>query len=163
MTTTLSRQALRLALAATLLAASAACSSGPSTSGAAPAAQAPSSDAPEAEASPTEDPGPAPRVLPGWDPQTDSRIEVASTDFEPGGEFPRSIELDAYGCHGENVRPEIHWGDLPEGTESVVLTFTAEGGGPLNRFTLIDIPTDVRSIPAGADIRAGRCFLPLPL
>ncbi|KQR07737.1 YbhB/YbcL family Raf kinase inhibitor-like protein [Cellulomonas sp. Leaf334] len=103
---------------------------------------------------PTEPSAPAgpPRVWPGWEPsEPDGDLVLASTDFTAGGDFPRSIELSGYGCAGENVRPELHWDGLPEGTESVVVTFTAEGGGPLNRWTLADIPTDVTNLPASAE------------
>ena len=136
----------RLALfAASLLLATTACSSqtGP------PAATEPETGA-DSEAS-SEPATPAPRVMPGWDPASPERITVASTDFEAGEEFPRTIELNGYGCHGPNIRPEIHWEGLPEGTESVIITFTAEGGGPLNRWTLFDVPPDVTSIPGGTD------------
>ncbi len=92
------------------------------------------------------------RLWPGWAPATaDGTMTLASTDFEQGTEFPRSIELDAYGCDGQNVRPELHWDGVPEGTKSVVVTFTAPGGGPLNRWTLVDVPADVTSLPAGAE------------
>lgn len=92
------------------------------------------------------------RVWPGWEPtQPDGDLALASTDFTAGGDLPRSIELTGHGCAGENVRPELHWDGLPEGTESVVVTFTAEGGGPLNRWTVIDVPTDVTDLPASAE------------
>lgn len=111
--------------------------------------------APERAASP--EPSAAPstataRVWPGWEPaDPDHVLTVASTDFEAGGAFPASIELDGYGCDGENARPELHWSDLPEGTESVVVTFTAEGGGPIDRWVLVDVPPDVTALPGGTD------------
>ncbi|ROS23195.1 YbhB/YbcL family Raf kinase inhibitor-like protein [Cellulomonas sp. PhB150] len=107
-----------------------------------------------AEAGPTSTPTPtaALRLWPGWTPSAPGGdLTLASSDFEAGGELPRSIELDAYGCTGDNIRPELHWDGLPAGTKSVVVTFTAEGGGPLNRWTLVDVPADVTSLPAGAE------------
>jgi phosphatidylethanolamine-binding protein (PEBP) family uncharacterized protein len=92
----------------------------------------------------------APRVWPGWEPaRVDGSLTLASDDFTAGGDLPRSIELDFHGCSGENVRPELHWHGLPVGTKSVVLTFTAEGGGPINRWTVVDVPPDVTELPAG--------------
>lgn len=130
-------------VAVTLVLAASACASSPAN---------PPSSSSGLSPEPSSPPAAPARVLPGWDPSTTESITVESADFEAGEEFPRSIELNGYGCHGENVRPEIHWGDLPEGTKSVVVTFTAEGGGPLNRWTLIDVPPDVRSVPGGTEV-----------
>lgn len=105
-------------------------------------------------AAPTAPPAPSspPRVWPGWEPaEPAGELVLASTDFTGGGDLPRSIELSGHGCAGENVRPELHWDGLPAGTKSVVVTFTAEGGGPLNRWTLADVPPDVTSLPASAE------------
>lgn len=91
----------------------------------------------------------APRVNPGWEPkETAPGFTLASTDFTAGGEFPRSIELGSYGCSGPNTRPELHWSGAPEGTKSFVVTFTAEGGGPLERWMAFDVPADATSLPA---------------
>ncbi len=92
------------------------------------------------------------RVMSGWEPRLpDHVLEFGSADFEYGGDFPPSMELDAYGCDGPNVRPELHWGNLPEGTESVVLTLTAEGGGPIDRWLLFDVPPEIAHMPASGD------------
>lgn len=93
-----------------------------------------------------------PRVPVGWEPSLpDHLMELGSADFQAGGDFPTNIELNNYGCDGPNIRPELHWNNLPAGTESVVVTFTAEGGGPLNRWTLFDVPPTITNIPAGAE------------
>jgi len=111
-------------------------------SGASPAAPAPTS---AASASPSA----TARVNPGWEPKNaTSGLTLASTDFSAGGEFPASIELNSYGCNGKNVRPELHWKGAPAGTKSFVVTFTAGGGGPLDRWMAFDIPTTVTALPA---------------
>ena len=111
----------------------------------------PAAVAPEPSAS--SDP---PRVWPGWEPrETAGGLVLASDDFTDGGDLPRSIELSGHGCTGPNVRPELHWDGLPAGTRSVVVTFTAEGGGPLNRWAVANLPTDVQDLPAGENPEVG--------
>lgn len=85
----------------------------------------------------------------GWEPAVvDSGLVLESTDFTPGGDLPASIENNRYGCDGPNTRPELHWSGVPEGTKSIVVTFTAEGGGPTNRWAAFNIDPTVTSLPA---------------
>jgi Raf kinase inhibitor-like YbhB/YbcL family protein len=91
------------------------------------------------------------RVWDGWEPSlADATLTLSSTDFAAGEEFPRTIELNRYGCTGPNERPELHWSGVPDGTKSIVLTFTAEGGGPTDRWIAFDLPPETTSLPAAA-------------
>ena len=49
-------------------------------------------------------------------PKLDTRIQVKSTAFEPGGEIPYK-----YSDYGEKISPELNLGDIPPGTQSLVL------------------------------------------
>jgi phosphatidylethanolamine-binding protein (PEBP) family uncharacterized protein len=88
----------------------------------------------------------------GWEPTEHGDLVLASTDFDDGGDLPSTMKLDRFGCTGENIRPELHWSGLPEGTKSVVITLTmADGGGPANRWIAFDIPPETTSLPASKD------------
>ena len=41
---------------------------------------------------------------------------LKSSSFKEGGQIPKK-----YSCQGENVSPPLSWGDMPEGTESLML------------------------------------------
>lgn len=97
-----------------------------------------------------------PRVMDGWEPQLpEHAIEAGSTDFEAGGALPASIERDDLGCTGEDIRPELHWGNLPEGTESVVITVTqgatTDPADPTNRWILFNVPPGETAIAASGE------------
>ena len=88
-------------------------------------------------------------VWDGWEPTGESDLVLESTDFEPEGEFPDSIELDLK-CGGPNVRPELHWSGAPEGTESFVVTFSYEKV-PEDRYIAFDLPATSETLPAGEE------------
>jgi len=79
-------------------------------------------------------------------------ITVASTDFVQGGSIP--IELTGY---GQELSPELHWSNLPEGTQSLVLLCTDyDGPTPLLKLLTIDhwvvynIPIDKKILSQGS-------------
>jgi len=91
-------------------------------------------------------------VWAGWEPSDpDSELVLESDDFTNEGEFPETIRLGVK-CGGPNIRPELHWSGLPEGTESVVVTFSYDKT-PENRWIAFDLPVDA-PLPASADAPA---------
>lgn len=71
-------------------------------------------------------------------------ITLASDDFIQGGSIP--IELTGY---GQEHSPELHWSNLPEGTQSLVLLCTDyDGPTPLLKLLTIDHWV-VYNIPVG--------------
>ncbi|MGC3953747.1 MAG: YbhB/YbcL family Raf kinase inhibitor-like protein [Propionicimonas sp.] len=62
------------------------------------------------------------------------------------------------GVGGENLAPDLSWGDAPEGTRSFMVTCydpDAPTGSGWWHWVLTDIPADVTSIPAGGVAPAG--------
>ena len=57
------------------------------------------------------------------------------------------------GCTGENLSPELHWSDVPEGTKSFAVTVydpDVDNQSGWWHWLLYNIPADTRSLPRGA-------------
>jgi len=81
-----------------------------------------------------------------------SRMKFKSEDFEAGALIP-----PRFTCDGEDIPPELHWEDIPEGARSLGLSMTDPDalGGAFIHWLVHDIPKGVRRIergglPAGA-------------
>jgi Raf kinase inhibitor-like YbhB/YbcL family protein len=105
-----------------------------------PAAAPLSADVPAAtatEASVQEAPSEEPAATP-------APFELSSPAFENDGVLP-----DRYSCVGENVSPELNWGDPPEGTHSMVLIFDDPDapGGSWVHWVVYNLPPEARGLP----------------
>jgi Raf kinase inhibitor-like YbhB/YbcL family protein len=73
-------------------------------------------------------------------------MKLTSPAFEHLAEIP-----PRFTCEGENVSPPLEWSEVPEGTQSLALTFE-DPDTPAGRFvhwTVWGIPPDVTSLAEG--------------
>lgn len=71
-------------------------------------------------------------------------MHVESRAFQAGRPIP-----EQYACDGPNVSPELHWQDLPEGTESLAL-LCDDPDAPRKvwvHWVLYDLPPETRGLP----------------
>jgi len=73
-------------------------------------------------------------------------MRLLSQDFEENQTIP-----SRFTCDGEDICPQLHWEDVPEGTRSFALSMTDADalGGTFIHWLVHDIPKDVRSIERG--------------
>jgi len=73
-------------------------------------------------------------------------LKLLSQDFEENEAIP-----SRFTCEGEDICPQLHWKDVPEGTRSFALSMTDPDapGGTFIHWLVHDIPKDVRSIERG--------------
>jgi Raf kinase inhibitor-like YbhB/YbcL family protein len=78
-------------------------------------------------------------------------MKLLSQDFEENEAIP-----SRFTCEGEDICPQLHWEDVPEGTRSFALSMTDPDapGGTFIHWLVHDIPKDVRSIERG-ELRMG--------
>ncbi|MEX2161684.1 MAG: YbhB/YbcL family Raf kinase inhibitor-like protein [Anaerolineales bacterium] len=71
-------------------------------------------------------------------------FELSSPAFEGEGIIP-----DRYSCKGEDISPELRWGDPPAGTQSYAIVFDDPdaGGGGWVHWVAYNIPPDARAMP----------------
>jgi Raf kinase inhibitor-like YbhB/YbcL family protein len=86
-----------------------------------------------------------------------SVMKLESPAFAGGTPIPSK-----YTCEGEDISPELHWSDVPEGTQSFALIVDDPDAPDPKRpkrtwvhWVLYEIPPDAMSLPEGAQ--------PLPL
>ncbi len=74
------------------------------------------------------------------------------------GQATSTEEFGGFGCEGENKSPELHWMNAPEGTQSFAITMydpDAPTGSGWWHWLVLDIPSDVTSLPQGAGEKEG--------
>jgi Raf kinase inhibitor-like YbhB/YbcL family protein len=74
------------------------------------------------------------------------------------GQLSRKQVLNAYGCHGENISPQLEWENAPEGTKSFAVTVhdpDAPTGSGWWHWVIFNIPADVKELEAGAGNEGG--------
>jgi len=74
-------------------------------------------------------------------------FSIRSDDIRDGERIARRFT-----CEGEDVSPELHWQDAPEGTESFVL-IVEDPDAPVGTFihwVLYNIPADLEGLERGA-------------
>lgn len=73
-------------------------------------------------------------------------FQISSSGFAEGEVIP-----DRYACTGDNLSPELLWGDPPAGTESLALIFDDPDapGGTWVHWVIFNIPPDQKSLSEG--------------
>jgi Raf kinase inhibitor-like YbhB/YbcL family protein len=103
----------------------------------------PGEDTEEVVVEPTEEATEEPTELPPPEPIP---FELTSPAFVHGDPIPVK-----FSCDGENISPELVWGDPPEGTQSFVLIFDDPDapGGTWIHWVLYNIPAEARGLAEG--------------
>jgi Raf kinase inhibitor-like YbhB/YbcL family protein len=79
-------------------------------------------------------------------PSSDSLhpFTITSPDFQDGGPLPVSSEFgEGFGCHGQNIAPELDWRNVPSKTESFAMLMTdydAPVAGGFHHWIVYNIP-----------------------
>lgn len=68
-------------------------------------------------------------------------FDLTSPAFEDGGVIP-----DRYSCKGEDISPELTWGDAPAGTQSLALVFD-DPGAPWVHWVVYNLPASLHGLP----------------
>lgn len=92
--------------------------------------------APEPEPEPTPPPEPEPEPEPTPEPE-EIEMTITSSAFQYGEAIP-----EKYSCEGQDVSPELTWGGVPEGTQSLALILDDPDapGGTFNHWVIYNIP-----------------------
>ncbi len=84
---------------------------------------------------------------------TGNAMTLNSKDIQEGSRMAAVYEFNGFGCHGENISPELSWKAIPQGTKSFAITAydpDAPTGSGFWHWVVLDIPEAQRSIPHGA-------------
>lgn len=79
-------------------------------------------------------------------------FSITSPAFSEGGVIP-----EKFTCEGQDLTPELNWGDVPKGTKSLSL-IVEDPDAPMGTFThwvLYDIPADTVRLEQGARLKTG--------
>jgi Raf kinase inhibitor-like YbhB/YbcL family protein len=77
---------------------------------------------------------------------------ISSPDLS-SGTFANTFILNAFGCTGGNVSPQLVWSGVPSGTKSLALQVydpDAPSGSGFWHWAVYDIPPDATGLPRGA-------------
>ncbi len=87
-------------------------------------------------------------------PASATAFDLSSPDVASGQPIPEIHALNAFGCTGGNVSPELIWTDAPEGAESFAVFVhdgdVETGGAGFWHWVVIDIPADADALPQNA-------------
>jgi Raf kinase inhibitor-like YbhB/YbcL family protein len=91
-------------------------------------------------------------------PRTMTTFTLTSTDLKNGA-FADGQVLNAFGCSGNNVSPQLSWSNAPAGTKSFVLTMfdpDAPTGSGFWHWVVVNIPASTSALPNGASKDAAK-------
>lgn len=81
------------------------------------------------------------------------KFTIHSNDFANGG-ISNAQVLDGFGCHGDNISPQISWQGLPENARSLLVTIhdpdAPTGGLGWTHWVVANVPVSAASLPRGA-------------
>lgn len=80
-------------------------------------------------------------------------LTVTSADFVDGGRMPLECTAAAVGAGGQDISPELSWGEVPVGTKSIYLhMFDPDAPTPAGwwHWSVLNLPPDLRSLPRDA-------------
>ena len=72
---------------------------------------------------------------------------------ELGGQATNRQFFNSFGCHGDNVSPELSWENAPAGTQSFAVTMydkDAPTGSGFWHWVVFNIPATATGLPSGA-------------
>lgn len=80
-------------------------------------------------------------------------FKISSPDFKKNGNLSLEQTFNGFGCSGANLSPELTWEGAPKDTKSFAVTVfdpDAPTGSGWWHWTVVNIPTNVTSLPKGA-------------
>ncbi len=82
-------------------------------------------------------------------------LSLSSTAFQEGGSIP-----DRYTCEGQDISPQLSWGELPVGTKSLALIVDdIDTSGKFTHWVIFNIPSASRelaeAVPAQSSLPDG--------
>lgn len=88
-------------------------------------------------------------------PAFGAQFVLRSRDFTNNGILGRRYEYHGFGCHGQNVSPELSWSGAPKGTKTFILTVFDRSAVRLTKsgwwhWVVFNIPATVRGLRQGA-------------
>lgn len=81
-------------------------------------------------------------------------FELRSNNLKLGQAIHAEHYWNNFGCSGDNVMPELHWKNVPAGTQSFAVTFydeTAPTGSGFWHWVVYDIPVTTTSLAGGVN------------
>lgn len=85
-------------------------------------------------------------------------FRLTSSAMKHGEQIDNVYVQNGSGCSGADTSPPLSWSEAPEGTKSFAVTMfdpDAPTGSGWWHWTIVNIPKDVRSLPADAGNRNG--------
>ena len=85
-------------------------------------------------------------------------FSLSSDDIKDGEQVPPAQRSGIFGAGGEDVSPGLSWSGFPEGTKSFAVTVYDPDAPTASGFwhwAVVDLPSRVTSLPAGAGDHAG--------
>jgi Raf kinase inhibitor-like YbhB/YbcL family protein len=79
-------------------------------------------------------------------------FRLTSADLPAGKPIAERFTANAFGCHGPNESPELHWSGAPAGTRSFAVTMFDPYQPPASgwwHWILYDLPPTTTSLPHG--------------
>ena len=86
-------------------------------------------------------------------------FSLSSDDIKDGEQLPSAQRSGIFGAGGEDVSPALSWSGFPEGTKSFAVTVYDPDAPTASGFwhwAVVDLPSSVTSLPAGAGDQAGQ-------